>query len=88
MGGYLKIREVFPEELIVEMQKYAQGAHVYIPRTKQTILKDKSYEIERNKNIYQDYLSGMKTRDILTKYFITMPHINAIIRKVKGGYYD
>ena len=89
--GYMKAKDVLPDELISEIQKYIDGQMLYIPRR----CEEHSYWGEksgirkrlekRDKKIFDEYASG-KTINILSqKYYLSEKSIQRIIRKVSSS---
>lgn len=86
--GYIRAEEILPVEVIELIQQYVDGENIYIPRkaahrqawgagtrTKQELL-------VRDRQIYEDYLTGSKTSELACKYYLSEKSIQRIIRKI------
>ena len=76
--GYLNARDAFPPELLKEIQRYAQGTCVYIPRCgkktkKQNLLKDRNEEIRRRRS------RGESVRALAEAYYLSTQAIYKIL---------
>jgi len=78
---------LLPKEILEQVQKYADGQTIYIPRkesskrqwgentdTKQTLA-------FRNHCIYLDYENGMNVKQLAEKYFLAEKSIQRILRQ-------
>ena len=87
--GYKNGKEVLPEDLILQIQKFVDGECVYIPRTETTRKKwgdntdAKSFISERNRDIYSKYLEGISVVDLSKEYNLSTQGIYKIISKYK-----
>jgi len=87
--GYKKAANILPEELVKQIQEYIDGETIYIPRLSdnkkewgsQTSTKQELQE--RNRNIYQDHLAGMRAEQLAEKYFLSPKSIQRIIGQMK-----
>lgn len=82
---YKNGREVLPENLLTEVQKYAQGVYLYIPKIngkkkkwgeETTIRKELNF---RNREIYGKYLSGMSYEILSEKFHLSEKSVRRII---------
>lgn len=87
--SYKKAKHILPLDLLAEVQKYAEGECIYIPkRTDRKMPRGASaasleYFQKRNAQIYRDYLAG-ESQDLLSeKYFLSLKSIQRIIRQEK-----
>ena len=86
---YLKAESVFPKELLEEIQKYAQGELIYIPKPKETREKwgfytgSRTVIKERNSEICTHFQNGMTIGNLATKYFLSTESIKRIVYKSK-----
>ena len=84
---YLKAESLFPKELLKEIQKYAQGEMIYIPKPKESREKWGSYTgsrnvIEaRNTEICRHFQNGMTIGNLAAKYFLSVESIKRIVYK-------
>ncbi|MBP2027069.1 Mor family transcriptional regulator [Acetoanaerobium pronyense] len=88
--GYIKAEEILPTEVIELIQKYVDGKNIYIPRKEDsrenwgTNTKTKKELYRRDKEIYNAYISGSKTLELASKYYLSEKSIQRIIRKMKS----
>lgn len=88
--GYIKAAEILPTEVIKLIQKYVDGKNIYIPRKEDsredwgTNTKTKKELYRRDKEIYLEYISGSKTLELASKYYLSEKSIQRIIRKMKS----
>lgn len=89
--GYRKAEEILPEEIIELIQQYIDGANIYIPRREGSRAgwgkanNTKERLNARDKNIYQDYLDGLKVDELTEKYYLSDKSIWRILRKMKNA---
>lgn len=83
MTRYKNARDVLPESLIREIQKYVRGEHLYIPQTErkrwgqQNGTRD---EIERrNKDICQKHIDGISIAELAEIYHLSEERIRGIL---------
>ena len=82
---YKQASKIFPEYLLAEIQKYAEGCIVYIPNKRGSrkawgIKTNAKAEIsERNENIRTEYRSGKSLKELNGKYFLSVDTIKKII---------
>ncbi|CAG7615047.1 CD3324 family protein [Paenibacillus allorhizosphaerae] len=83
MKRYKNARDVLPESLIQEIQKYVRGEHLYIPQTERKAWGEKSGtrdEMERrNKEIYQRYMDGIGITELAEMYHLSEERIRGIL---------
>ena len=84
--SYIKAEEILPEELIRQIQEYADGVYIYIPRKPGTRHKwgqktDYKAELKaRNEHIRNDYATGMKIAALSRKYHLSEKSIRRILQ--------
>ena len=84
--SYIKAEEILPEELIRQIQEYADGVYLYIPRkpgTRHSWGQATSYKAElraRNKRICNDYHAGMDVSALSRKYHLSEKSIRRILQ--------
>lgn len=89
--SYIRAEEVFPQEMVELLQKYAAGQTVYVPRKpgQRAVWGEKTKlrgELkERNRQIYRRYLEGMKTEELAGQYYLSVKSIQRIIRQEKSN---
>lgn len=82
---YKQANKIFPQYLLAEIQKYAEGCIIYIPnksgsRKEWGIKTNAKTEIsERNENIRTEYRDGKSLRELSGKYFLAIDTIKKII---------
>lgn len=83
MSKYKNARDVLPESLIREIQKYVRGEHLYIPQTERIGWGKKSgsrAEIEhRNNEIYRQYMDGIRVAELAEMYYLSEERIRGIL---------
>ena len=86
--SYIKAEEILPEELIRQIQKYADGVYIYIPRkpgTRHAWGQETGYKAElklRNDCIRNDYASGENVTTLSRKYHLSEKSIRRILQKL------
>lgn len=84
---YKNAGDILPEELLTEIQRYVDGVCLYIPRKEQSkrswgaLTATKSELEARNQRIFKDYESGVPTRELAEKYYLSVKSIQRIIHK-------
>ncbi|MDE7416021.1 MAG: hypothetical protein K2N44_06885 [Lachnospiraceae bacterium] len=87
--GYIRAEEILPTEIIELIQQYVDGTSIYIPRKpehRQEWGTKTAYKCElqnRNRLIYQDFLSGKTVRELAECYYLSEKSIQRIIRMEK-----
>ena len=85
--SYIKAEEVLPEELIRQIQEYADGVYIYIPRkpgTRHRWGQETNYKSElkaRNDRIRSDYAEGFGVAVLSRKYHLSEKSIRRILQK-------
>ena len=85
--SYIKAEEILPEELIRQIQKYADGVYIYIPRkpgTRRASGQKTDYKAElkaRNDRICNDYAAGLDIAALSRKYHLSEKSIRRILQK-------
>ena len=83
--SYIKAEMILPEELIRQIQEYADGVYIYIPRKPGTRHKwgqETDYKAElkiRNDRIYNDYATGSSIAVLCRKYHLSEKSIRRIL---------
>lgn len=86
---YRSAAQVLPRELLEQVQQYADGEYLYIPRIagakrdwgSQTATRRELRE--RNHRIYEAYQSGADIRDLAREHFLSPKSIQRIISQMK-----
>ena len=85
--SYIKAEEILPEELIRQIQEYADGVDIYIPRkpgTRHPWGQETDYKAElkiRNDRIRSDYAVGTSVVALSCKYHLSEKSIRRILQK-------
>ena len=85
--SYIKAEEILPEELIRQIQEYADGVYIYIPRkpgTRHSWGQDTGYKAEleiRNDHIRRDRAAGTTVASLSRKYNLSEKSIRRILQK-------
>jgi len=85
--SYIKAEEILPEELIRQIQVYADGVYIYIPRkpgTRHAWGQKTDYKAElklRNDRIRRDYAAGLGVSALSRKYHLSEKSIRRILQK-------
>lgn len=85
--SYIKAEEILPEELIRQLQEYADGVYIYIPRkpgTRHPWGQETDYKAElklRNDRIRSDYAAGTSVVALSCKYHLSEKSIRRILQK-------
>ena len=85
--SYIKAEEILPEELIRQIQAYADGVCIYIPRKPGTRHKwgqTTTYKSElkiRNDSIRSEYAAGVTIPELSSKYHLSEKSIRRILQK-------
>lgn len=86
--NYLNAAHVLPDELLAEVQKYAAGENLYIPKKEE---KKKwgegsgarAYYTERNMLIREEYGKGKSIEELAEEYGLSVESIRKIVYKKK-----
>ena len=84
--SYIKAEEILPEELIREIQEYADGVYIYIPRkpgTRHSWGQKTGYKTElkvRNDRIRSDYAAGESVALLSRRYHLSEKSIRRILQ--------
>ena len=85
--SYIKAEKILPEELIRQIQEYADGVYIYIPRkpgTRHSWGAETTYRAElktRNDRIQKDYTSGLSVAALSRKYHLSEKSIRRILQE-------
>ena len=88
--SYKKATHVLPRDLLLKVQEYIDGEFLYIPRIADNkkgwgeTTSTRQELQERNKRIYEDYLSGANMETLAVKYYLSLKSIQRIIRQLKN----
>ena len=82
---YVNAKDVLPAEILSEVQKYACGALIYVPKLEEKkaswgqISGSKKQVLLRNKKIAEAYQSGVKVHDLMSMYCLSEASIRKIV---------
>ena len=85
--SYIKAEEILPEELIQQIQEYADGVYIYIPRkpgTRHPWGQKTDYKAElkaRNDRIRSDYAAGAGVSLLSRRYHLSEKSIRRSLQK-------
>ncbi|WP_099225080.1 CD3324 family protein [Listeria costaricensis] len=87
--SYQTIEEILPKQLISEIQKYIDGASIYIPAKEKTSWGAKNGTRQalskRNEEIRAAYQSGIQIAALAEHYFLAESTIRHIIYRKTGS---
>ena len=84
--SYIKAEKILPEALVREIQRYVEGAYIYIPRkpgNRRIWGQETGYRAElreRNCRICHDHAQGMDLWTLCEKYHLSEKSIRRILR--------
>ena len=84
--SYIKAEEVLPEERIRQIQEFADGVYIYIPRkpgTRHAWGQETDYKAElklRNDRIRSDYAAGESVALLSRRYHLSEKSIRRILQ--------
>ena len=84
--SYIKAEEILPEELIRQIQEYAEGVYIYIPRKpgpRHAWGQETDYKAElkaRNDRIRIDHAAGASVQALSRKYHLSEKSIRRILQ--------
>jgi len=82
---YKNAQDIFPEDILLVMQQFVDGACIYIPRKGENRKKwgdnthSKIETQKRNDKIYAQYKSGSSIKELVIEYFLSEKSIQRII---------
>ena len=76
--SYLNGKDVFPPALLMEIQRYVQGACVYIPKVGERAKKTSDLR-ERNAEIRSQYAEGKSVKVLAGEYYLSPQAIYKIL---------
>ncbi len=85
--SYIRADEILPKELLEELQQYADGQLIYIPRKEKqewgSGTSAKKYFRERNERIYRAFREGISEEELARRFSLSGKSIQRILRKQK-----
>ncbi len=88
--SYTNAEKLLPDHLLAEIQKYVDGAYIYIPRRKNkrrawgTSTKSCQCTIQRNREIFRRYRAGSSVLELASMYFLSDKTVYHILAKMKS----
>lgn len=84
--SYINAEDILPAELISEIRKYIEGEAIYIPRAVGRAAWGCSTGTraeldQRNRQIREEYKSGIPVRELSDKYCLSTDSIRKILKK-------
>ncbi len=81
--GYINAKDVFPTNLLIELQKYAQGKLLYIPKQEWGTTLNGAKELfqKRNQKIFNSYKKGESVEILMERFHLSEESIRKIITK-------
>ena len=81
---YQNAINVLPPELLIQVQQYAEGTYLYIPRVRrQCPARADRTDHERNEEICRRYHRGESVRSLAQEYFLSTQAVYRILAKEK-----
>lgn len=83
--SYINAKEVFPEELLIEIRKYFNSGLIYIPLSEDehkewgSNTTTKSLLEERNREIKSKKLTGYKIEELMKEYHLSYDSVKRIV---------
>ena len=84
--GYINARSVLPDDMIEEIQKYANGVNLYIPKVPEAKGTCSSYQLElrrRNQEIYELFLQGERVAELAAQFYLSDKSVYRILGEMK-----
>ena len=81
---YRNAQDIFPDELLKEIQKYAGGETIYVPKTQAKkqwgeASGARSYYRQRNAKIREKYSQGSSLEELAEAYALSVDSIRKIV---------
>lgn len=86
---YARAQEILPEKLLKELQQYADGVYLYVPRKQENRLAwgerthSKQETSRRNAAIFADAALGISPEALAERYFLSEKTIRRILLQEK-----
>lgn len=87
--SYQNGKELLPEHLLAVIQKYVDGAYIYIPRKDANRQRwdangrNRQITLTRNQEIFRKYSSGTSVKELAGTYFLSDKTIYGILAKMR-----
>lgn len=83
MKKYVNAKDILPEKLIKEIQKYVKGQHIYIPQTERqnwgTSTGIREEMEQRNEDIARKYHGGLTITELSQMFNLSEERIRGIL---------
>jgi len=80
---YVNAKDVLPPDILSEIQKYTNGALIYIPKTDKIgwgqLSGARAEVFSRNRNIVTDYQNGTSIYELMKEYCLSEASIRKIV---------
>lgn len=83
--SYINVEQALPRELVEQIQKYVDGAYIYIPKLEtnrkawgETTSTRKEMAI-RNRSIYEKYMNGYRVKTLADEFYLSEKSIQRIV---------
>ncbi len=84
--GYINAKDVLPDHLLMELQKYVEGQIIYIPKNSRASWGElngtREVFTKRNRTIYKLYKNGESIEDLMDTFHLSEESIRKIIANV------
>ena len=83
---YTNATQILPPELLAQIQEYADGIFLYIPRKEVnkrpwgSLTSTRQELVRRNRNIFHQYLAGVTVAALAERYFLSPKTVHRIIK--------
>ncbi len=90
--SYVKADCILPRELLEQIQEYADGLYLYIPKKYNnrkewgTSTNYKKEIMKRDADIYDKFRNGYRTAELAEEYYLSVKSIQRILLKEKNNH--
>ena len=87
--GYIKAKDILPEDLLDAVQAYVDGEYLYIPRKECNrkawgeLKRSGGYVAARNAEIGREFRAGATARELAARYYLSIQAIHKIVAATK-----
>jgi Mor family transcriptional regulator len=87
--SYQNGKAVLPEQLLAAIQKYVDGAYIYIPRKAANRQpwdadgQNRQIILARNLEIFRKYAAGISVKELAKAYFLSDKTVYGILAKMR-----
>ena len=79
--GYRNAKDVLPPHLLEELQRYAEGESIYIPRRTPRPHSPAPFNVERDAAIRKRRAAGVSVRQLAEEYYLSPQAIYKILHR-------